>query len=248
MQAMRRILHDSLRRVGLSAGRWPPNRFDAMDAALRLLQAQGFAPRVVVDVGANIGEWTTLASRIFREAEFHLVEPQPACVEALRRFAPPRYTVHPVALTAGGIDTVRIVGGAADGRGTGAGVVAATAADPPAALLPATTLDALLGGRWSESDRVLLKLDVESHEMTVLAHGLRVLGAAEVVVIEFQAFPFDGVAAPLLGDMLGFLHARGFTLYDFAGLASRPRDQRLRTGDAVFVRTSSPLALDTRWA
>jgi len=41
-----------------------------MGDALRLMRAAGYAPRVVVDAGANVGEWSTLASAIFPEARF----------------------------------------------------------------------------------------------------------------------------------------------------------------------------------
>lgn len=73
--------------VGLTLHRWPANRFDAMTDALLLLRDRGFNPRVVIDVGANVGTWTDLAKSVFPEARFHLVEPQTACSAALQRFS-----------------------------------------------------------------------------------------------------------------------------------------------------------------
>lgn len=235
-------------KMGVAVTRSPVNRFDAMEEVLAALHARGFAPTVVVDIGANVGLWTDAARRHFEPREFHLVEPQPACVERLRRFHPPLFTIHPVALTKAGVSSVSIVGSDALGVGTGAGVVPLSANTPSSGVVPATTLDDLLGGRWSAADRILLKLDVESHELPILEAGPRILELAEVVILEFQLFQFDGNEAPTFADLHGFMAERGFVLYDFAGLASRPRDGRLRTGDAVFVKGTSPLLDDSRWA
>ncbi|MGE3400947.1 MAG: FkbM family methyltransferase [Vicinamibacterales bacterium] len=245
---MRGLLGRMAGRMGLTIRRGPPNRFDAMEDVLRHLRAQEFSPAVVIDVGANVGAWTDLAARYFDAGEFHLVEPQPGCLQVLQRFRPPRYTIHPVALTAAGIDAVAIVGGGADSVGTGAGVVPLSGGGPTPVIAPATTLDALLGGRWTAGARVLLKLDVESHELSILQAGTRVLDEVEVIILEFQVFHFDGVIAALFADIVPFMHERGFILYDIASLASRPRDGRLRTGDAVFVKAGSALLRDARWA
>lgn len=217
-----------------------------MDDALRLLRASGYDPRVIVDGGANVGTWTDLATRRFTAREHHLVEPQPACHPALARFQPPRFTVHPVALTGAGIDAVVMVGGGGHG-GTGA-FVSKEAGHGDATRYPATSLDGLLGGRITRADRALLKLDVEGHELEILRASSVVLPAIEVAILEFQAFEIEGNGRPVFIDVVTLMRDRGFSFYDIAALASRPRDRRLRMGDAIFVRDDSPLVADARWA
>jgi len=40
------------------------------------LKRFGFAPRLVMDIGANHGNWTRCALQYFPEAEYVLIEPQ----------------------------------------------------------------------------------------------------------------------------------------------------------------------------
>src|SRR5207247_3879697 len=92
--------------------------------ALRLLRSAGYAPRVVIDCGANRGEWTQLARAAFPDSTFLLIEPQPACTAKLTALAArlPRVVVHAVAITEPGISRVRMIGGGEEGGGTGAWV------------------------------------------------------------------------------------------------------------------------------
>jgi len=83
--------------------------------------------------------------------------------------------------------------------------------------------------------------------LSALRGAARLLGVVEVVLTEFQFFETNGNGRPTFGGYLGALDARGFELYDFACLSPRPRDQRLRMGDAVFVRRGSPLLEDESW-
>jgi FkbM family methyltransferase len=234
------------RRLGWTIHRWPANRFEAMEDALRLLRRARFEPRVVVDIGANVGAWTDCAARVFDAREYHLVEPQTACHAALERFRPPRFQVHKVALTAEGTDSVVMVGGG-DGGGTGAYVSGQPTGESDAQRYPAASLDRLLGDRVHPSERVLLKLDVEGHELQILGSSSKVLNAAEVVIMEFQMFEIERNGVPVLADLIDFMRQRRFMLYDVAALAARPRDKRLRMGDVVFASVDSALVADDGW-
>ena len=242
--AIAAFVHATLRRAGWVAHRWPANRFEAMDDTLRLLAAAGFRPGVVLDIGANTGTWTEMAARHFDARQFHLVEPQPSCHPALARFAPPRFIVHALALTSAGPTSVQMLGTG----GTGAWVVPAGSAVAGARSLPATSLDALLGGAMSRDDRALRKLDVQCHELPILRAGHHVLQATDVVISEMQLFEVNDNGQAVLLDLMAFMKTEGFVLYDVASLAGRARDGRLRGGDVVFVREDSPLAADRRWA
>lgn len=245
--AVKTLLRSLVRTAGWVVHRWPANRFEAMDDALRLLADAGYRPQVIVDIGANVGAWTDMALRHFDARECHLVEPQPGCQAALARFTPPRYHVHPVALTAAGVPSVTMIGTGDGAASEGAWVASAGTQVPGAVSLPATSLDLLLDGRFSLTDRTLLKIDVENHELDVLTSGTRVLRAVEVIVSEFHAFAVDDSGAPVLSDLIGTLDDLDFVLYDVARLAGRARDRRLMFGDVVFVRRGSALLADTRW-
>jgi len=238
---MRRWLQARLRQAGWTIHRWPAHRFDAMGDALDVLHRQGFRPATVVDIGANVGLWTDLAAALFRAPEHHLIEPQPELQAMLARFQPPRFHVHQVALTAAGRSEVAM-------SGAGTGVHVAPPGTTGTIRVPAGSLDALLAARISPDRRALIKIDVESHELEVLAGGAHVVAAAEVLIIEFHYFDIERSGTPVLRDLLNVMHQHGHVLYDIAATHGRARDLRAQTGDAVFVRHDSPLAADTRWA
>lgn len=246
-RSVRRFAQALLRRFGLALHRWPSTRFDAMDDALELLRRAGFRPDLVIDVGANLGQWTAIARAHFPDAVYHLVEPQPGCLAVLKELAvrTPGIHVHGAAVTRPGIATVFMVGGGERHDGSGNFIPNSTAPIPDAIPYPSTTLDALLpavGGT-----RVLLKLDVEGHELAVLEGAFELLARAEVVVAEFWIFQLFHEEMTILPQLMSWLEARGFVLYDFASLRGRPRDNRLKSGDAVFVRRGSPLLADSSW-
>ena len=249
MSSLTTWLRARLSGLGYVAHRWPTTRFDGMADALQLLKVRGYSPRVVIDCGANVGQWTTLASSIFDNSEWHLVEPQPACVRELRQIvsANPRVTVHPVALTRGGTTSVRMIGGGHNGQGTGNFVAMPGESDADAQVFPASTLDDLFSKSLQVTDRAFLKLDLETHELEALHGALRMLPLTEVVLSEVSIFDITG-SRPTFGDIFAFLREHGFEFYDVACLSSRPRDKRLRQADVIFVRRDSQLLTDHAWA
>jgi FkbM family methyltransferase len=249
MGSLKRPLRRVLERLGYSVHRWPTNRFDGMQDALLLLRRSGYSPRVIVDGGANVGNWTRMARSVFHDATMHLVEPQPACRGALDDLSrrTPGLTVHPVALTEPGIHRVRIVGGGETGGGTGGRVARPGEREAGAVECPAITLDGLLADRVVREDRTLLKLDLEGHELTALQGARQLLNMVEVLLTELQFFDINDEGFPVFADVVGFLRTRGFEPYDFACLLQRPRDLRLCMGDMVFVRWDSALLADRSW-
>jgi FkbM family methyltransferase len=246
---VRTLVKQWLHRLGLVVQRWPPTRFNATDAALTLLRRSGFQPDVIIDVGANRGQWTSLARDTFPDATYHLVEPQHGCLPLLKQMAhaSPRIHVHGTAVTRPGVPTVVMIGGGDDHAGTGnfipAGPTATTGHEPIS--YPSTTLDALFGDL--RSSRLLLKLDVEGHELAVLEGARTLLPRVEVIVSEFWMFRIAGEEMATLPELVTQLQQSGFVLYDFGALHGRRSDNRLKSGDAIFVHRSSPLVADSSW-
>ncbi|HXD15611.1 MAG TPA: FkbM family methyltransferase [Vicinamibacterales bacterium] len=247
----RRVVKRWLRRLGLVAQRWPATRFSATDAALALLCRNGFRPDVVIDVGANRGQWTSMARETFPDAVYHLVEPQHGCLPMLKQMAArsPRIHVHATAVTRPNVPTVMMVGGGDDKTGTGNFIptrAASAAGDNPMSY-PSTTLDALFGNLRPPASRLLLKLDVEGHELAVLEGARALLRDVEVLVSEFWMFRIDGETMATLPELMATLEDAGFILYDIGALQGRRSDNRLTSGDAIFVRRDSPLVTNSSW-
>jgi FkbM family methyltransferase len=241
-------VHRLAARAGLVVHRWPANRFDAMGDALTLLRQAEYQPTTVIDCGANCGQFAGLVTTVFPGVTIHLIEPQDYCWPTLDRLVRERGRshLHRVAVTAPGVARVRMHRGGPEGS-TGAFVIAT--GEPFAADLEtdAATLDQLFGSAVDRNDRALLKLDIEGHELSALLGAVRLLEVVEVVLSEVRFFDIHNSGRPSFDDVAAFLAANGFQLYDFATLGPRPRDNRLRLGDAIFVRRDSPLAADVGW-
>jgi len=112
---------------------------------------------------------------------------------------------------------------------------------------PAATLDSLFASALTAEDRTLLKLDVEGHQIAALTGAIGILPSVEVLVCEVTFFDVNRTGQTLFADLVDHVRGQGFSLYDVAALAARPRDRRLRTGDVVFVREGSALLEDVSW-
>ena len=236
-----------LRRFGFIIHRWPGTRFDAMEDALQLLRLSGFQPDVVLDIGANHGQWARKAYRIFPEATFHLVEPQAGCAESLRALAAstPNIHYHPFVMTRPGVSSVTMAGGGENQDSGGNFIPVPGEVVSNIKTYPATSVDVHFASM--PGNRILLKLDVEGHELIVLEGAPATLQRVEVIVAEFWAYPIWGKDMTTLTGLVNWMHDAGFDVYDFAALVARRRDNRLRGGDVIFVRRGSPLLADVSW-
>jgi len=247
MSPVKRFLRWIVERAGYVVHRAPSHRFDAMETALKQMHQGGYRPRVVIDCGANTGQWFGIAASIFTESEFHLIEAQSECWPALDDVAAKRgrTLVHRTAVTAPGATHVVMHRGGGE-VSTGAFVLTSSEAFGIDVTSPATTLDELLATRVQSTDRTLLKLDIEGHELQALRGAAALLEHVEAVVIEVRFFDVNDSGRPVFGEAMAFLEARDFQLFDIASLSGRRRDQRLWLGDAVFIRRGSSLGADTR--
>ena len=225
------------------------NRFQAIDDALTSLSRRGFAPSRVIDAGANVGHFAAFALNLFREAIVDAIEPQPGCkgrLETLRAHSGGRLIVHPVALGAPEQDGMMLrLAADMTSTSTGAHVVLEGSHDTGLEV-PCTTLDSLLTGILKPDDGALLKLDLQGYELHAMRGASATLVGCDVILTEvsFYAQAYE----PPISELVAFLLAEGFELYDIVSLYARPRDDRPRQGDFIFVRSESALMADTSWS
>jgi len=221
------------------------SRFQALDECLIRMRKLGYKPNLIVDCGANQGQFYRVVENVFPEARCHLIEPQPSCHAALRDIVathPGRLEFHAVAVTEPAVNSLRMVG-----CGT-TGAYVAKEGEPAEIEVPATSLDLLLGAQIQSADRTLLKLDLESHELNALRGAVSTLRLVESVLVEVAFYDIENWGRSTFADIFGFMQQANFELYDIASLSSRPRDERLRMGDVIFVSRNSTLLSDWSWA
>jgi FkbM family methyltransferase len=227
--------------------RTPQNRFQAIEECLRHLKGLGYTPRIIVDGGAHLGDFSMLAHSIFPEAAIHMIEPQPACQAELTALAGNRgWQLHSVALVSDGEAGKPVIMAAGSEPSTGAYIV--PPADKVAAniLVDTSTLDRLFGSTVNGSDRALLKLDLQGYELAALQGAAQMLGSVEVVLAEVSFFA--QAYEPSIAELVMYLAENDFELYDIAALSARARDDRLKQGDLLFVKKGSSLSIDTSWS
>lgn len=242
-----KLIQRGLESFGIRVSRSPGNRFDVVEYTLRTMQRLGFTPRVVIDGGANRGQFFSRVRPVFPDAVFHLIEPQPGCVSELETRAARDggdVRIHCTALSETGVESVRMVGGGEAGGGVGNWVAKPSDNAPGEFVANATTLDELLNEHICLEDRVLLKLDLERHEIVALSGATELVKKVEVILTEVSFYDANDWGGVVFADMVSFLRERGFILYEMASLSGRARDGRLRMGDAVFVRGDSALCRD----
>ncbi len=95
------------------------------------------------------------------------------------------------------------------------------------------TLDLL--GITTVERPILLKLDVEGHEMKAHQGGHTILSRTEMLIAELSVVErFEG--APSCGEFLAFVEASGFALFDVVDLAQLGADGPLVSIDLAFLR------------
>ncbi len=201
---------------------WKNSGFDihANGEAALLSRLRPFSPRMVLDVGANVGDWTMCVLELLPEASVHAFEIAPATSAILNRN---------IAAVAGRVQANSI--GLSDQAGTitlfytpesdTASTTVARAVDIAAVnhgvrdvqelTVPVTTGDAYL--REHAIDHVdLLKIDVEGAELSVL-QGFGEAFAREMVdLVQFEYGLVNLRTRTLLEDFYAFLEPRGFVI------------------------------------
>jgi FkbM family methyltransferase len=213
-----------------------------LSSALSLLHENGFIPDLIVDVGANRGNWTLETSRVFPFASYILVDADPVNQVPLQGVCDsiPNSRFSIALLGPEHRDDMKFYQ-----MGTGSSVLPErTQLSRNELTLAMTTLDSLVP---SPSGRILLKLDVQGYELEVLRGASEILAKAEMVVLECSLIEYND-GAPLFAEVVAFMNERNFVVYDFCGQMRRADDGALFQVDVVFARKDSALRRPfSRW-
>jgi FkbM family methyltransferase len=204
-----------------------------------LLRQLGFAPRHVVDVGANRGMWTRAAFKYFRDPVYTLVEPQ----DHLRSYSQD--------LVAQGCKLNWINAGCGDFCGTLPLIVshrddASTFVDrhhnrtARRITVPIITLNQLV----ASSDAGLpemVKIDAEGFDLKVLAGASDLLGKTDIFLVEAVVWGADGAYDNSVAKVVRFMAEVGYNLMDITDLNRSPKYGVLGGCELAFFRVGSPL-------
>jgi FkbM family methyltransferase len=213
----------------------------SLPGLLEHLRENGFSPSAILDIGANAGEWSRVASSIFTTSRIVMFDGDPeneAVLHNTVREIGARSSYILCLLGAEKKDGVTFY--RPEAGTTGSSVLPEmTSYDKEAIKLKMDTLDSLTGNAGLAAP-LLMKLDVQGFELEILKGGKKALAAAEVVITEASLLPYNE-GAPLFSDVVAFMHQEGFAVYDFCGQNRRESDHALFQTDVVFARRESNL-------
>ncbi len=215
-----------------------------MRASVGNMRRNGFYPASIIDVGAYQGDWSRMARGIYPNVPIYMLEAnpeqEPFLSAAIQELGAADFHI----ALLGANSTERV---AFHVRGTGSSVLPENTATPCSiAQLPMTTLDRVLLAAKPYAGPYFLKLDVQGFELEILRGAEEVLQNTEVAMLEVSLLEYNQ-GAPLFAEVVAFMAARNFVLYDVSGFFRRESDGALYRIVLLFVRESSALRARKRF-
>jgi FkbM family methyltransferase len=197
-------------------------------------------PRVIFDIGANIGTWTLLAKGIYPDAEIHAFEP---LQEHTRKFKKSTrsiagITLHEIALGAKNTTATFHINEYSDTSS-----VLESAQDAPrewgASKVAELTLDLHSLDRYAADHKMrppdLIKLDVQGFELEVLKSSITMLAHASAVIAEVSFREFY-VGQCRFEEVVAFLFDHKFGVHAFG--VQTPLGKPILQTDVLFLKSN----------
>ncbi|MFC1483889.1 FkbM family methyltransferase [Candidatus Neomarinimicrobiota bacterium] len=227
---------------------WPTFSFSSYSMVSQL-ERQGIEPKTVIDVGANIGQFSVASKKLFPDAHVYSFEPLPECIDKLRKNVSRLrdVTVFPVAL----------------GERVGPEQFHVNVHSHSSSILPlapahqeafpeakqaetisveTTTLDEVFPLLLLETP-TLLKLDVQGYEANIILGGGEALKKIDYVLMETSFKPMYR-GETLFLDLVALMQKYGFKFLRPIGWLAATKTLEVMQMDALFVRKDSPCALN----
>jgi FkbM family methyltransferase len=208
---------------------------------LHVLQALGFRPKGILDIGAFEGAFARTARHFFAQSPILMLEAQPGKEVQLKAIAAqlPDVDYRIVLLGTENRADVAFHHVNAAINSSGSSLYEEQTRYPRDTIsLPMRRLDDVLAempGR--EFD--LLKVDVQGAEIDVLRGGVRTLAGIVAIVIELSLLEYNK-GAPLIGEVMRWLAEQDFALFDVFPVSRIPTGALLQV-DGIFLRCGSSL-------
>jgi FkbM family methyltransferase len=216
-----------------------PKPGEGLDHFFSLLRGLSFAPKNILDVGANHGNWTRTALKYFPDARYTLVEPQ----DHLR--------THIQDLLDRGCKIQWINAGAGDKSGSLPFTLArrddsctfaltekqAREAGFPQAAIAIKTLNEIAAST-SALPPDMVKIDAEGFDLRVLAGASDLLGKTDIFLVEAEVCgPYENSVA----KVVNFMAEAGYRVLDITDINRSPKFGVLWLCELAFLRDTSSL-------
>jgi len=241
----------SIRRTSTLRGHEPGSMtrpIGEINLFLEDIHARGFAPRGIIDVGANKGEWTNMALSIFPNTPVLMIEPQDEMERFLSEITKTTPNCHFIKAGAGrkAGELVQTIWGDLAGS--------SFLPPPNPELVQAgkqrktrvITIDEALTKDYPHFKPDLVKLDIQGFELEALSGAETLFGKTEIFILEASLFSFMP-SQPIVREVISFMAAKEYELYDIPGRCRRPYDGALGQLDLAFVKANGIFRKVTDW-
>jgi FkbM family methyltransferase len=208
------------------------------------LHKQGLYPRTLIDVGANIGQFTIAALNIFKGVTVFSFEPIEMCVEKLRANTSGYSNVHIHAVALGAEYTrASFYVNTYDQASSMLQISHRHVFEFPRAAaskkvdIMVSTLDRFFTGTVLHPP-VLLKLDVQGAEKLVLSGGKNTLANVDYVLME-SSFSTMYVGEPLFVEMIDIMRELNFRFLRPVCFLRSPKNGEILQADILFKNTEN---------
>jgi FkbM family methyltransferase len=204
----------------------------SMAGALAQLARLGFRPATVIDAG--VATQTLELYDAFPSARFLLIEPLAEFEPFLRQICSTRDAQYVLAAAGSAPGSATFHVHADKVSSSLLREVEGPSVDGVPRTVPVVSIDQLIAEK-NLPGPYLIKLDVQGAELQVLSGASRALQQTEVVMLEGTLFA-TMLGGPQLHDLILYMKALGFVVYDLYPILYRPLDNALAQVDLLFVR------------
>ena len=211
---------------------------------LSALKKQKLEFKTVLDVGANVGQFTVASLKLFPGVTIHAFEPQPDCMTSLKKSIKDEGNVTTYNVALGEYEGTADFHVNSHNHSSSILKLADShlqafpeAKESESISVRVTMLDSLLKEKaWPRP--CLMKLDVQGYERCVLQGGVETLKDVDFVIIETSFKPlYEGEA--LFLEMVEIMRSHGFEFVRPVGWLMHPETEEMLQMDALFSKLVS---------
>lgn len=215
-----------------------------LEEVLKAIRDNGLTANTIIDIGIAYG--TPGLYGTFSDVNYHLIEPlveYKNVIEEICSKYPATYTLAAAGEKVGEL-TLNVhpdlSGSSVLNESEGKHV------DGIQRIVPVTTVDNEVLSFQLQSP-FIIKIDVQGFELTVLDGATNTLKDTEAVILEVSLFEFYK-GSPLFADVISYMQAKDFLVYDIFSPTYRPLDNAMGQIDIAFVKTNSILRQTNHYA
>ena len=202
----------------------------------------------ILDVGANVGEWTRIAKQVFPESIVYMIEPLSEMQASLNKVCEDFPELKYFPKGAGNKIEDHIMTTWSEDLASATCLVAENKylqSLNKQRVINVITIDSLIKDKLIEIPD-LVKLDIQGYELEALKGATKLFGVTEAFILETSLFEFTA-GNPILSEVIIFMAERGYEIYDFPGFLRRPYDGALAQIDVCFARRQGILIVSNAY-